>query len=189
MQLGQDDIAVWIREKNIKLDCPDKPGTIEQLEHILQRVDKFKICRGGPEIVQFEDIYSEAGFKDGSVWRHKKCAIVLDNASVCASCVKLPRNFADTIARNYNKKKAKPRITQLTPRAKKIALGLRKSCKNKARVITHQERIITDLYKELDDKRDKLKTIEESTVLDILKERDTPASQVTSPDETYFFKL
>lgn len=63
------------------------PTTIEEMAHIIKKINGWNYCAGGPPITCGKKARLEAAYKDGGTWRHKNCAYLLENGTSCMKCL------------------------------------------------------------------------------------------------------
>ncbi|CAH0560788.1 unnamed protein product [Brassicogethes aeneus] len=107
ISFGKEEISLIIRDSVIKETdkflSTSKPTNLQELEHILKKVDAYNICQGGPPSTSFNNVRSECGFKSGPTWRHKDCYLILDNATTCPKCISLYQRLSDAANRANRK--------------------------------------------------------------------------------------
>ena len=105
VEMQDEKLVVWIENNRLKFNFHDQPSSTEELQSVLEKIDKWIICAGGPSISKYPKMYSTVGFEDKTVWRHKYCSLILERGTVCLKCIRLHRNFEESIARKCTRKK------------------------------------------------------------------------------------
>ena len=176
--MGNEKVEVFIREQRVKLHFREQPGSPEELQSILKKIGECGICMGGPRFTSYPNKYSESGFKDGIVWRHKKCSIVLEGGQICINCLKLHKSFPDPMEDTFNINRKRRRTIGLTPTSRKIANEQRAGKRQCKQVITRQAGIIGNLKADIETLIDKLKEVKEKSVMKELKRGGIPNNPV-----------
>ena len=154
------------------------PTTAEEMEHILQKVDSYKICSGGPSIKYYKSVHSECAFKDESNWRHNKCPIILGKGTICMHCVDLHRLLSRSLD---NQKFTKKRIRlPKSLRSVNLVMEIRRRGYICKRRLTRREKIIKKLKEDLNESAKQISNLKETTILDAIEKLNIPEEQVKS---------
>ena len=180
VQLRDDKLNVWFRQKNIQLGCVQNPINIEQLEHILRKVDTFSICRGGPPTSMYADAVVRSAIKDRCVWRHKDCHLVLEKGRVCMECLKVYRILSDAVKRKENGKRENYAQMSSSPRVQSAIATLQSKNRKKSRIIENQSKKIHTLQEDLDASIKKCQSIGKDELNEKLKNKKVNQSQVNA---------
>lgn len=126
------------------------------MEQILRTVHSYKLCPGGPTTNYYKNAYSESVYKDGSVWRHKKCDVVLDMGYVCTKCINIHESLSRSIRRRSNKESetshherfavptVSPRVATVVNRLREKSYGQKKQIERRD---ANLEKMKTELQK------------------------------------------
>lgn len=109
VKLSKKGIVLWFKNKMRKdpaLLAETYPSSPEQVEHMLNKADTWKICAGGPCIDQSPSIGNiklKKYVKDDDRWRHTDCEVFVENGHVCKKCVSTVTRLQEIVA-NWNQK-------------------------------------------------------------------------------------
>lgn len=112
--MKNDAIFVRFRNKSIQIPNIGYPNSGDELQEILQNLDNFSACLGGPSMDTYKDMKLSSALADQSTgrWRHKKCEgfVPAKDGLHCRDCYKLYRSFE--VAKSMDKPQ------KLTPRTR-----------------------------------------------------------------------
>lgn len=179
-----------------RLKSLDQPKNVSELEHIIWKVDKWNICKGGTPETFCSDVKLKSANKVDGVWRHSECDIVLDEGTSCMKCCSVlyllakcvdrknalfRAKYANKIKRITNKciidgerQLTRNSLLNTTPRTKKHIKGLKNKLIQCEKKLSRRDKKIEVLQKSfLDVAAKKDKTIE-----DCIKQKEIPDEQV-----------
>ena len=178
VQLGDKMLEVWVREKSVKFDFREEPETLAELQSILRIVGDCAVCIGGPPVINYPDSYSEVGYKDGTVWRHADCSILLEKGKVCIFCIRMYTNL-ERMKMSNSKKRKRLRTCGLTPSSKKVANDIKQDIFKTQKHCSTKELKLIDAYREIEEIEARLKSAtDEAKVMTNLKSIGTSKNQV-----------
>lgn len=86
-------LKIQIFNKSINL-CNDNPKTIGELKSLINIINDLKICKGGPNKNEYENLVSQCAHIDQTnKWRHDKCDLIINKGKTCYYCLKLNAAF------------------------------------------------------------------------------------------------
>lgn len=184
--------------KNYDLSSETFPTTVDQLYHILNKIENWKICTGGP-LVSMSPNVGDAKFrkliKVDDRWTHADCQVIIENGSICKKCVGVQvmlQNFIDRLNKKAQKRfpnalecvNLRQKIKRMenserldinaTPRSKGKLLQLRKKLHARSLRLKRKEKKVFFLEGKIREIANK----DFTSINDFLKANDVPEAQV-----------
>ena len=150
------------------------------MEYILQKVDSWKICCGGPSTKFYKSVESKCAFKDASCWRHNKCPIFLNKGTIRIHCVDLHRLLSRRVD-NQKKTKKRMRLTSSLRSDSKVKTIIKRGAA-KSRRLHRTEKLLKHLREDLNESAKKISNLESSKVMNDIEKlsEKIPDNQVKS---------
>lgn len=196
--LSKEGIIVWFKDKvrnDPVLLSETYPSTQQEVEHMLNKIDTWNICAGGPNIEKspnLGDARLKKIVKDGNHWRHTDCEVFVEKGLVCRHCVNVSLRLQQAVDRlNKRAKAAFPNAVEcaelkdkianrekltinVTPRSVQNLQLLRKKLKSRTIRLSRKEKIIYALEEKIRDVSNK----DEKCVDSFLNKNNVPKAQV-----------
>lgn len=140
----------YLTQNQLNLKTGQPPKNVKELEAILEKVNGWNLCLGGPDSTYCANENSRVAYKDGLKWRHNDCDFVLETGNMCAKCCSVYTLLNDsvrrrtlrfnrmkqqrkldksiryvTISKKVQKSMVNPTNQKTSPRTKKYIQGLR----------------------------------------------------------------
>lgn len=170
---------------NINFDIQDlsvnsKIVSLDELISVLKILNTKNICSGGPLVEEFGEITVDcADVVFQNRWRHKKCKYLIDKLSTKSKCI-----FCERLRTTFRMKKSRisaGKSTRLVlPSIKKKQLDqLRNRKHNTQKKILRAKHRIKCLQNQLNDAKEKLNKLSDSSVEDLIIKNKLNDSQST----------
>ena len=82
-------MQVLFRNQQINLTSLTQPESVDELQHILLKIDSYNVCTGGPNSNYYKNIQPECAVRENCTWRHKNCPLILEKGFSCKHCISL----------------------------------------------------------------------------------------------------
>ncbi|KAH9372240.1 hypothetical protein HPB48_003447 [Haemaphysalis longicornis] len=157
--------------------------TLSDVEQVVNAVEAIKVCSGGPSIKEYPKAEPECAYGDFlGKWRHSRCTIAVAEGGVCKACSSLCDTLRIHTSRQVARKKERrvlQRIripVQSKERGKIETLRRAKTSltRSKARLLARNKVLLM----ELNQSKDKMKSLQNEDLQHRLQQHDIPSAQL-----------